>query len=71
MENFTGIFSFCLTLTVAFVTYVVLKIYYHTVALATYVVFGLLYRNVISDDTGPNKGCKSMIIVNILLNSFP
>ena len=28
-----------------------------TVALATYVVVSLLYRNVISDDTGPSKGC--------------
>ena len=60
------------TLTVAPVTYVVLKLYYRTVALATYIVFGLLYRNIISDDTGPSSGCKSnTIMINILLNSFP
>ena len=38
----------------------------------TRVAFGLLYRNIISDDSGPSTGCKSnMIMINILLNSFP
>ena len=57
-----------LTLTVALVTYVILKLDYCTVALALYVVFGLLYLNVISDNTEPSKGCKSNMII---VNSFP